>query len=90
MKFRIVEYIHCVNELKNENGRSKIEYVIERKTLFGWKEIFNKELDSKRISHKTYEDAETYMVLNYMKEHGYCKRSNGRAVYEYVKYSYFF
>ena len=33
MKFRIVEYTHCVNDLGRENGRARIEYVIEKKLI---------------------------------------------------------
>jgi len=36
MKFRIVQMIHSVEELSRENeGRSKIEYVIQRKNFWG-------------------------------------------------------
>ena len=49
MKFRIVEYTHSVDNLKYDSNRVKIEYVIEKRTMFGWKEVFNKELKKKRI-----------------------------------------
>ena len=85
MKFRIAQIIHNVGELSKEHSRSKIEYVIERKKLFGWREVFNKEVYSVRISHKTYEDAESYMIARYM-GHGLCeKRGN---VYTYIRYTY--
>lgn len=87
MKFRIVELIHRVNELGVENGRARIEYVIERKTFFGWKEIFNTELEPKRISHKTYQDAETYLMTNYM-GHGECIKIG--VVYKYEPYTYYY
>jgi hypothetical protein len=88
MKFRIVEYTHCVDDLKSDiqNSRCRIEYVIEKKTFFGWKEIINKELRSKRISHKTYEDAEAYMMKNYM-GHGVCRKIG--VEYEYTEYTYY-
>jgi len=84
MKFRIVEYTHKVDSLKF--GKAQIEYVIEKKNIFGWKEIFNKELKSKRISHKTYQDAEAYMMGNYM-GHGICRKVG--VEYEYTPYTYF-
>lgn len=86
MEFRIVELIHCVNELGITNGRARIEYVIERKTWFGWKEIFNVELKSKRISHKTYQDAEAYLYSNYM-GHGMCTKIGSK--YKYEPYTYY-
>ena len=87
MKFRILEITHNVNELNRENGRASVEYIIERKTIFGWREIVSKELDSKRIPHQTYELAEAYMMSNYM-GHGVCKK-NGN-VYTYDNYTYAF
>ena len=88
MKFRIVQIIHNVGELKfEEHGNFTIEYVIERKNWFGkWKEIVSTELKPKRISHKSYEDAEAYMIANYM-GHGICK--NIGDYYEYEPYTYF-
>ena len=87
MKLRIVEYTHCVNDLGRENGRARIEYVIEKKTYwFGWKEIFNTEIKPKRISHETYQDAEAYLYSNYM-GHGMCKKIGNE--YEYTDYTYF-
>lgn len=87
MKFRIVELIHCVNELGTTNGRASIEYVVERKTFFGWKEIFNTELEPKRISHKTYQDAEAYLYSKYM-GHGICTKIG--VEYKYEPYTYNF
>ena len=87
MKFRIIEYTHCVNELGQEKGRGSIEYVIERKTFFGWKEVFNTEITPKRISHKTYQDAEAYLYSNYM-GHGMCTKIG--VEYKYEPYSYGF
>jgi hypothetical protein len=45
-----------------------------------------KEIEPKRISHKTYEDAEAYMVANYM-GHGICKIIGNE--YEYTAYTYY-
>jgi len=89
MKFRIIQLIHGVDELSQENGgRAKIEYVIERKNFWGrWKEIFATELEPCRIAHKTYEDAEAYMLVNYM-GHGMCERVG--VEYKYIPYTYNF
>jgi hypothetical protein len=87
MKFRIIELIHRVNELSHENGRATIEFVIEKKNMWGcWKEVFMKELNPTRISHKTYEDAEAYLFSKYM-GHGVCKRINNG--YKYTPYTYY-
>jgi hypothetical protein len=86
MRFRIVRIIHNVGELKNENGRFTQEYVIEKKRYGLWSEVMQKEIEPKRISHKTYEDAETYMVANYM-GHGICKIIGNE--YEYTTYTYY-
>ena len=88
MEFRIVKIIHNVGDLKfEEHGNFTIEYVIERKNWLGkWKEIFSTELEPKRISHKSYGDAEAYMIANYM-GHGICK--NIGDYYEYEAYTYY-
>lgn len=85
-RYRIVELIHNVGALGQKNGRYTIEWVIETKGFWGWKEVMRSEVDPKRISHKTYADAEAYMVANYM-GHGICKRINNE--YIYTPYSYF-
>jgi hypothetical protein len=88
MKFRIVQLIHRVDELSQENGgSSSIDYVIEKKNFWGcWKEVFVTEIDSKRICHKTYEDAEAYMICNYM-GHGMCEKIG--VEYNYTPYTYY-
>lgn len=88
MKFRIVEYIHHVDLLKDDNtyNQPTVEYVIEKKKLFGWEEVVKKELIPTRVSHKTYEDAEAYLYSKYM-GHGYCKKIGN--VYEYHAYTYY-
>jgi hypothetical protein len=87
MKFRIVEIIHCVNELKNSNGRSKVEYIIQKKNFWGkWVEIVQTEVNSKRISHETYSDAEAYLMSEYM-GHGMCEHIGNE--YEYKPYTYY-
>lgn len=88
MKFRIVEYTHCVNEIGHENSRSRVEYVIEKKTWLGWEEIVNTELNTKRVSHKTYKDAEAYMMTNYM-GHGECKKVGPEYLYKPYTYNFF-
>ena len=87
MKFRIVEYIHHVHELEFNPSKAKIEYVIERKGWFGWKEISQKEIKDKKLSYKTYQEAEAYMFSKYM-EYGWCKKTNN--IYEYQAYFYYF
>ena len=87
MKFRIVKLVHVVNEIGVANGRCEKEFIIEKKNFWGWKEIFGYEIKPKRISYKTYEDAESYMMSNYM-GHGICT-ING-DVYTYKPYSYNF
>ena len=86
MKFRIVQIIHNVDGLKETPARATIEYVVQKKNMFGWKEIMSTELEAKRISHKTYEDAEAYMLCYYM-GHGICTRINNEYIYE--AYSYY-
>jgi hypothetical protein len=87
MKFRIVKIIHCVNELKNGNGRSRVEYIIQKKNFWGkWIEIVQTEVNSKRISHETYSDAESYLISKYM-GHGICERIGDE--YEYKPYTYY-
>lgn len=86
MKFRIVQLIHHVEELSQENGgKSEIEYVIEKKNFWGkWKEIFATELEPSRIAHKTYEDAEAYMLQYYM-GYGMCEKIG--VEYKYTPYT---
>lgn len=88
MKFRIVQLIHNVAELSQENGgRAEIEYIIQKKNFWGrWKEVFAVEVTPARIAHKTYEDAEAYMLRYYM-GHGMCEKIG--VEYEYTAYTYF-
>jgi hypothetical protein len=86
MKLRIVQIIHNVGELQLNCGEPRIEYVIERKNFWGrWKEIFATELEPCRISHKTYADAEAYMMVSYM-GHGECRKIGSE--YKYIPYVY--
>jgi hypothetical protein len=83
MKFRIIEYTHDVTN----STTKRIEFVVEKKNwLWGWEEIYNTELTSKRISHSTYKDAEAYMIKKYM-GHGECKRVG--VEYCYTPYTYY-
>lgn len=84
-RYRIVELIHNVGQLGQENGKYTIEWVIEKRRFCRWEEVMRNEVESKRISHKTYADAEAYMVANYM-GHGMCKRINNE--YDYTPYTY--
>jgi hypothetical protein len=43
------------------------------------------ELEPKRISHKTYNEAEMYIFTNYM-GHGMCEKVGNE--YEYTQYTY--
>jgi hypothetical protein len=87
MKLRITKLIHNVGELKNKNGKFTIEYIIQKKNFWGrWVEIMKTEIDPKRISHKTYEDAEAHMFETYM-GHGICEQVGNE--YEYTKYTYY-
>ena len=86
MRFRIVRLIHNVGELKFEDGHFTQEYVIEKKRWGMWNEIMQTEVEPRRISHKTHEDAEAYMIANYM-GHGICKIIGNE--YEYTAYTYF-
>ena len=86
MKYRIVRIIHNVGELKKENGRSTQEYVIEKKRWGLWNEVMQTEVETRRISHKTYEDAEAYMITNYM-GHGICEIIGNE--YKYTAYTYY-
>jgi hypothetical protein len=87
MKFRIVKIIHCVNELKYDKGRFKVEYIIQKKNFWGkWVEIVQTEVNSKRISHETYSDAESYLMSEYM-GHGMCEHIGNE--YEYTPYTYY-
>jgi hypothetical protein len=86
MKFRITQIIYNPKEFKNENFLAKTEYIIEKKTFWGWCEIFQKEINPKRNSFNTYEAAEAYMFSKYM-GHGLCK-INGNE-YSYEPYEYY-
>lgn len=83
-RFRIVEII----DDSGCSGRRDREWIIEEKRFWGWREITNLEgPKSKRVTHKTRKEAETYLLDNYT-GHGRCERYGN--TYVYTKYSYSF
>ena len=87
-KYRIVKLIHNVSGLSEMPCRAEIEYVIQKKNWLGrWKEVMVTEISTKRISHKTYEDAEAYMILEYM-GNGRCEKIG--VEYHYIPQSFHF
>lgn len=74
-------------DLKQENGRSNLEYIVQKKNWLGrWKEVMSTEVSSRRIAHKTYADAEAYMLAEYM-GHGICEKIG--IEYHYTPYTYY-
>ena len=80
-KLRILKLIHNVGN--STNGTT--EFIIERKTFWGWKEVMRTELGSTRISFKTYEEAEKYMFEKYT---GHGRMTISGNVYYYEPYTY--
>lgn len=80
MKIRIVQYIQDTG-----SKSPRISYVIEVKRFFGYRQINKKELITKEMTFQSYDEAETYMIKNYM-ANGICKRIGN--LYHYVEYSY--
>jgi hypothetical protein len=81
-KFRIVEVIE-----KSGSPDRKSHWIIEQKKLFGWKEIGQDEGPRyKNIIHKSYEDAELYLLDNYT-AYGVCRKYGN--VYTYNSYTYY-
>lgn len=82
-KFRIVQLCH-----NSYSSDRKIEWVIEQKKFWGWKEIFHIEGPKKiRITHSSYDEAEQYLFNKYT-GHGICKRYGSFYTYEDYKYNY--
>ena len=79
-KYRIVELIH-----NSGSEDRKGEFVIERKHLFGWREVYKVEVISERISFEKYEDAELYLLKKYT-GHGLCRRVGSEYTYESYTY----
>ena len=80
-KYRIVKLTH-----NSGSSDRAIEWVIDRKSFWGWKEIMNiqgPKVD--RVSHMSYENAELYLFNTYT-GHGICKLHGG--IYTYTEYSY--
>jgi len=82
MRLRIVELIH-----NSGSSDRKREFVIERKRLMGWREVFQVEVGPKRISFEKYEDAEMYLMQKYT-DHGLCTRIGSTYIYEPYTYGY--
>ena len=82
-KYRIVQLFHNAN-----SPDRNIEWVIERKKFWGWREIFHVEGPTrKRISHESYDKAEQYLLKKYT-GHGICKRYGNFYTYEHYSYGY--
>lgn len=80
-KYRIVQLCH--NSYSDDR---EIEWVIEKKKFWGWREVFHIEGHiKKRIGHKSYKKAEQYLFKNYT-GHGICQRYG--SFYTYTPYSY--
>jgi hypothetical protein len=81
-KFRIVEVIE-----NSGSADRKGYWIIEQNKFFGWKEIGHDEGPKyKSIIHKSYEEAELYLLNNYT-GHGVCRKYGN--VYTYNPYTYY-
>jgi hypothetical protein len=82
VKYRIVEVIS-----KSGHPDRKGHWVIEEKKFFGWREIFNNEgPNSKSVEHKSYKDAELYLLKKYT-GYGECRVYGN--VYTYQPYTFY-
>lgn len=82
-KYRIVQLFHSANSPERD-----VEWVIEQKKFWGWREIFHVEGPTrKRISHSSYDKAEQYLLKKYT-GHGICKRYGNFYTYEHYRYNY--
>jgi len=82
-KYRIVQITHDAG-----SSDRVIEWIIEQKNFWGWREIFHIEGPScERISHKSYNKAEQYLFKNYT-GHGICKRYGSLYTFQSYSYSY--
>ena len=79
-KYRIIKLMHDV-------GSRGEEFVIERRKMFRWSEIMRTEIQHKRISFETYEEAERYLKDNYC-GHGLLTQSGNIYYFELYTYSY--
>lgn len=81
-KFRIVEVIE-----NSGNDDRKGYWIVEQKKWFGWVEIgHNEGPKHKEVKHKSYEEAELYLLRNYT-GHGVCRKYGN--VYTYNSYTYY-
>lgn len=80
-KYRIVQLIHDAG-----SSDRRIEWVIEQKKFWGWREIFHVEGPRQvLVTHSSYDKAEQYLFKRYT-GHGICKRYG--SFYTYEKYNY--
>jgi hypothetical protein len=83
LRYRIVKLIH-------DSGSSdrRIEWVIQSKSFWGWKEIMNNQGPKvERVSHDSYKKAELYLFENYT-GHGICQRYGSEYTFEYYTYGF--
>lgn len=80
-RYRIVAVYENAKPFLFGNADKHTRYVIETKNFFGWKEIMRKEVQSKKIYHNTYTDAEFHMIINYML-FGKIKRIGNEYIYK--------
>lgn len=84
MKFRIINKIYS---LLNIRHYSSVYYIQRRVLFFYWKTITIKEVNTSSLSFKTYEEAEQYMIKNYMTgEDSYTRNNN---IYKSSRFSYY-
>ena len=80
MKFRIVELF------RKPDGQQPKRFVIQKRNFWGvWREVFAKEVKYKRICHASYQDAEAYMLANYIGD-GSCEKIG--VEYKYTRHNY--
>lgn len=80
-KYRIIQKIRI------ENRKKEVYFYIERKKLWGWREIVNKEdIREKSLHFNDYSIAENYLTENYLSGWGYTLIDNN--IYKFHPYSY--
>ena len=83
LKFRIVHLFH-----DSYSDKREIEWVIEQKKFWGWREIYRNEGPRQvQVTHSSYDEAEQYLLSKYT-GHGICKRYGNLYTYEDYSYSY--
>jgi hypothetical protein len=87
MKLRIIKHIYNIDGFIRDSNNYSVKYLIQKKTLFGWKNVTTDELNtSKKVAFNTYEEAESYMFKTYFID-GNVTQSNN--VYVNTKYYYY-